>query len=255
MTNFTRDYAKKEDVELTDTVLNGSVSGTAIKDDDYFWSPSSTTLASSESIKAYVDRHTGPKYITTYSNGSDTTSLTWQSMNSTYKIYYVVLEGFTPTTDASLLMQLAKPYFGGPSFISTGYRQMTYFLGQTNSDTWESSYLTPQTNRQMWSICGGYNNNNLRVDSSTTHGGYYGTWRIDNAQCGGARYPKITMIDQITYRSSAGYTMGYMYAYKNMWCEGFGTNNVSAGRIYFSAGYIRAGAKIHVFGANYETSL
>ena len=55
MSNRTRNYATREDVELIDAVLNTSVSGTAIQDDDTFASPSATKLASSESIKAYVD--------------------------------------------------------------------------------------------------------------------------------------------------------------------------------------------------------
>ena len=40
---------------LTSPVLNGSISGTAFIDDDTFATASDTTLASSESIKAYVD--------------------------------------------------------------------------------------------------------------------------------------------------------------------------------------------------------
>ena len=40
---------------LTSPVLNGSISGTAFIDDDTFATASATTLASSESIKAYVD--------------------------------------------------------------------------------------------------------------------------------------------------------------------------------------------------------
>lgn len=55
MSNRTRDYAKREDVELIDPVLYNSVSGSAVQDDDTFASASSTKLASSESIKAYVD--------------------------------------------------------------------------------------------------------------------------------------------------------------------------------------------------------
>ena len=59
MTNKTRNLAKREDVELIDPVLNTSVSGTAIQDDDAFASASATKLASSESIKAYVDANAG----------------------------------------------------------------------------------------------------------------------------------------------------------------------------------------------------
>jgi len=40
---------------LTSPVINGSVSGTAILDNDAFDNASATTLATSESIKAYVD--------------------------------------------------------------------------------------------------------------------------------------------------------------------------------------------------------
>lgn len=40
---------------LTTPVVNGTISGTAIQDDDTFASPAANKLASSESIKAYVD--------------------------------------------------------------------------------------------------------------------------------------------------------------------------------------------------------
>jgi hypothetical protein len=43
---------------LTSPVLNTGVSGTAVQDDDTFATPSATKLASSESIKAYVDAQT-----------------------------------------------------------------------------------------------------------------------------------------------------------------------------------------------------
>ncbi len=44
---------------LTSPVLNTGVSGTAVLDDDTFATASSTTLATSESIKAYVDAQSG----------------------------------------------------------------------------------------------------------------------------------------------------------------------------------------------------
>ena len=269
MTNFTRDYAKREDVELTDVKLYNSVSGTAVQDDDSFSSASSTKLASSESIKAYVDANSGggggssvaelvPKFLATFTNSSDASSLyfggnTYINTTTPYDIYYLVLENVVPTTDASLLMQLHRYWYGGNNInVSSGYRQMTYFIGQKNNDNWETSYLSSTTDRTMWSICGGYNNNNLRVDNSTSYKGYNGTWRLDNAYTFVSElYPRLTMVDQIRYHSSAGYTMGYMYAYKNMWCEGFGSNRVNGGRIYFSTGSIRSGAKIHLYGANY----
>ena len=40
---------------LTTPIINGTVSGTAIKDEDDMTSNSSTHLASQQSIKAYVD--------------------------------------------------------------------------------------------------------------------------------------------------------------------------------------------------------
>ena len=70
MSNRTRNYAKREDIELIDPVLNTSVSGTAIQDDDTFASASSTKLASSESIKAYVDANSGGGSITVQEEGS-----------------------------------------------------------------------------------------------------------------------------------------------------------------------------------------
>ena len=59
MTNKTRNLAKREDVELIDAVLNTSVSGTAIQDDDTFSAPSSAKLATATSIKNYVDANAG----------------------------------------------------------------------------------------------------------------------------------------------------------------------------------------------------
>ena len=70
MTNKTRNLAKREDVELIDPVLNTSVSGSAVQDDDTFASPSATKLASSESIKAYVDANSGGGSITVQEEGS-----------------------------------------------------------------------------------------------------------------------------------------------------------------------------------------
>ena len=304
MTNKTRNLAKRQDVQLYDPVLNTSVSGTAVQDDDAFASASATKLASSESIKAYVDANAGggggavtvqdegsslstgattlnftgtgvtasgtgatktididgvspivPKFLATFTNSSDATSLNFGGtnyINNTYEVYYLVFENVVPTSDASMLMQLHRNWYGGSLFISTNYRQMTYFVGQSNADTFEYSYLAPTTSRSMWSICGGYNNNNLRVDSSATYKGYNATWRFDNFQNYVTnRFPKATMVDQLNYHSSGGYTMGYMYAYKNMWCEGAGSNAITGGKIYFSIGSIRAGAKLHLYGANY----
>ena len=142
--------------------------------------------------------------------------------------------------------------YGTSNLVSSNYRQMTYFLGQKNTDTWENSYLSSSTSRSFWSICGGYGNSNLRVDNLTSYKGYNATWRLTNSQATVTYlYPKIDLVGQLNYYSSAGYTMGYMYAYKNMWCEGTSYNRVNKGRIYFSSGNIRAGAKVHVYGANY----
>lgn len=49
---------------LTSPVIDTSVSGTAVLDDDTFATASNTTLATSESIKAYVDSNTGSASLT-----------------------------------------------------------------------------------------------------------------------------------------------------------------------------------------------
>jgi len=305
MTNKTRNLAKREDVQLIDPVLNTSVSGTAVQDDDAFASASATKLASSESIKAYVDANAGsgggsvtvknegtslstpvdtldftgdgvtasgtgttktiniigvaeivPKFLATYTNSSDASYLNIgdnATINDNYEVYYLVMENVVPTVDASLLMRLhTYGAYGSYSLVSSGYRQMTYFLGQTGSDTWEVGYLSSTTSRSMWSICGGYANNNLRVDNLTTYKGYNATWRLTNARNFVTNlYPRIDLVGQLNYYSSANYIMGYMYAYKNMWCEGTSYNKINRVRIYFSSGNIRAGAKVHLYGANY----
>ena len=46
---------------LTTPIINGTVSGTAIKDEDDMTSNSSTHLASQQSIKAYVDSQVATK--------------------------------------------------------------------------------------------------------------------------------------------------------------------------------------------------
>ena len=59
---------------LTSPVINTSVSGTAVLDDDTFATASDTTLATSESIKAYVDSSAGDAGLTGLTDNA-TTSL------------------------------------------------------------------------------------------------------------------------------------------------------------------------------------
>ena len=61
---------------LTSPILNTGISGTAFLDDDTFATANNTTLASSESIKAYVDSTSNPaKVITVAESGGDFTRI------------------------------------------------------------------------------------------------------------------------------------------------------------------------------------
>ena len=66
-----RTHRLAERLQHASPVINTGISGTAVLDDDTFATASATTVATSESIKAYVDSNTGsgtagtiPKFAT-----------------------------------------------------------------------------------------------------------------------------------------------------------------------------------------------
>lgn len=85
---------------LTSAVLNTSVSGTAVLDDDTFATASATTLASSESIKAYVDSNTGSGSLTGIDDNATAVAITIDSSER------VGINNITPAKELDVVGQV-----------------------------------------------------------------------------------------------------------------------------------------------------
>lgn len=93
---------------LTSPVLNTGVSGTAVLDDDTMATASATTVATSESIKAYVD---GQRHIWGFALGDETTAATTGQKVAfdapiDFTVYRVYASAVTAPVDASLTIDV-----------------------------------------------------------------------------------------------------------------------------------------------------
>ncbi len=131
---------------LTSPVINGSVSGTAIIDDDTFATASATTLATSESIKAYVDSVASGLDLkesvvcATYADSNWTTNVAISYSSPTLTISGLpagttlgLIDGIEPTTDDRILIKDAGSAGGAGGAESDLYNGIWKVTGGTTT--------------------------------------------------------------------------------------------------------------------------
>jgi len=142
---------------FTNPVLNGDVSGTAVLDDDTFAAANATTIASSESIKAYVDAQvTAQTFNFSTASGAGTVDLDSQTLayvdgtgidithsgqNLTVAVDSSVatssdsLDFFSATTSAELAGVISNETGSGSLVFATSPTLVTPVLGTPTSGT------------------------------------------------------------------------------------------------------------------------
>ena len=96
--------------QITNAVLNGTISGSAFNDDDTFGSASATTIASSESIKAYVDSRVASEDTLAEMNDVNTTGAVNGSLLKYDGSGWIISNAFEETTELS---EDTSPQLGG----------------------------------------------------------------------------------------------------------------------------------------------
>ena len=131
---------------LTSPVLNGSITGTGVLDEDDMSSDSATALATQQSIKAYVDSNAGSgwAYISTSTISSSVTEVQITSgLSNAYDEYLFEYRLDVESSGHGLQVQVALT---GTSYLTTNEYHIANSETTTQSASQTSWFLEPDNN-------------------------------------------------------------------------------------------------------------